>query len=261
MSRAAAPVRWARALVVSAAVHLGWIWLLGSGGPHPVPLTVRQQSEVVVDLASRTAPVVAPPAPVVAPDPAVRGRRARRPHVDPVQVPSSLPPATTFASEMGAGLEVLEGLTTTAGVGTGPAVADGPDEGPPGGGGDALGRRARPRELVARVVGSGSDLGEVGPPGAAVVSLREATALRIRDYFPRLPAALWTDARPYIVRIGLCVSDAGRVIEAVLQSAASPTLDPLVLAAVRGWRYRPRLVDGQPQPFCHAVTISYDRAY
>jgi hypothetical protein len=163
--------------------------------------------------------------------------------------------------EIGGGLEVLEALTTTAGVASGPAVADGPEEGSPGGGGEALGPRARPRELVARVVGSGAALGDVGPQGAPVVSLREATALRTRDYFPRLPAALWTEARPYIVRIGLCVSDAGRVMEAVLQSAASPALDPLVLAAVRGWRYHPRLVDGQPQPFCHTVTISYERAY
>jgi hypothetical protein len=257
MSRASARVRWARALLVSAAVHLGWIWMLRDGGPRPVALTaLRQQSEVVVDLAARTAPVVAAAAAVMASDAVAHGRRVRRPRIEPVLPPSPVPPVT--APEIGGGLEVLDGLMARGAVGAG-AVPDGPepDTGNPGGGGDALGPRARPRELVARVVGSG----EVVPPGAPVVSLREATALRTRDYFPRLPAALWTDARPYIVRVGLCVSDAGRVIDAVLQSAASPALDPLVLAAVRGWRYRPRLVDGQPQPFCHAVTIAYERAY
>jgi TonB family protein len=85
--------------------------------------------------------------------------------------------------------------------------------------------------------------------------------LRIRDYFPRLPAAAWPELRPYIVRVGLCVSEAGAVTEAVLQSSASPALDPVVLTAVKGWRYRPRLVDGQARPFCHAVTIAYERAY
>jgi TonB family protein len=145
-----------------------------------------------------------------------------------------------------------------AGFVAGPSAAgDGPDDEGGGAGGAALGVRGRPRELVARVVGAGP---YQGPETAPVVSLKEATALRTRDYFPRLPAALWPEARPYIVRVRLCVSEAGRVTDAALQSAASAVLDPQVLAAVKGWRYRPRLIGGEARPFCHTVTIAYERA-
>jgi hypothetical protein len=46
-----------------------------------------------------------------------------------------------------------------------------------------------------------------------------------------------------------------------LAIAASARLDPVVLAAVRGWRYRPRLEGGKPSPFCHGVVIKYERHY
>ena len=79
--------------------------------------------------------------------------------------------------------------------------------------------------------------------------------------FPRLPAALWPDRGPYVVAIELCVSEQGQVSEAELLSRASARLDPVVLAAVRGWRYRPRLEGGKPSPFCHGVIIKYERHY
>jgi hypothetical protein len=136
----------------------------------------------------------------------------------------------------------------------------------PGGAGDESGEgqggglaRGRRPELFARVIGGGIPTGAHGD--RRYVSLREATSLRTRDYFPRLPAALWTERGPYVVVIELCVSVEGRVSRAALQSQASPRLDPLVLAAVRGWRYRPRLEEGQPSPFCHGVVIKYERIY
>ena len=99
------------------------------------------------------------------------------------------------------------------------------------------------------------------PPGPPFVSLKEATTLRTHDYFPRLPAALWPERGPYVVAIELCVSEHGQVSEAELLSGASARLDPVVLAAVRGWRYRPRLESGKPSPFCHGVIIKYERHY
>jgi outer membrane biosynthesis protein TonB len=63
-----------------------------------------------------------------------------------------------------------------------------------------------------------------------------------------------------VLAIQICVAEDGRVSEAALRSAVSPTLDGIVLEAVRSWRYHPRLVDGQPAPFCHGVVIRYERA-
>jgi TonB family protein len=185
----------------------------------------------------------------------IRGRRPHRPRPDlarPRPVPISFEPEPAAEDDVEAGPAENDPM--------GPPDAAGGSLGPGEGGvGITLGRHGRPRELVARVVGAGSELAGVGD--APTVSLKEATSLRVRDYFPRLPAASWPEARPYIVRVALCVSEAGSVTDAVLQSSASSTLDPLVLAAVRSWRYRPRLIDGTPHRFCHAVTIAYERAY
>jgi TonB family protein len=93
------------------------------------------------------------------------------------------------------------------------------------------------------------------------VSLKEATSLRTHDHFPRLPAALWPDRGPYLVALQVCVSAEGRVSDAALMSHGSARLDPIVVQAVRGWRYRPRLQDGQPGPFCHGILIKYEVAY
>jgi TonB family protein len=92
-----------------------------------------------------------------------------------------------------------------------------------------------------------------------VISHDEATTLRARDSFPRLPESVWSGGRPYVVKLEICVADDGRVREAVLRSSASARLDPIVLAAVRTWRYRPRLVGGKATPFCHGVVIKYER--
>lgn len=149
-----------------------------------------------------------------------------------------------------------------------PGGPDGHDETETGGGGDATGPgfggddrggggRLR-RELRARVVGD-------SPPrrnqtGARpFISGLEATALRMRDFFPRLPESLWSRRGPYVVTLDVCVSERGFVDHVTLRSSAAPTLDAMVLAAVTTWRYRPRLVAGVRSPFCHGVTIKYER--
>ena len=93
------------------------------------------------------------------------------------------------------------------------------------------------------------------------VSLKEATLLRTHDFFPRLPAALWSGRGPYLVALEVCVSEEGRVNEAALLSSGSARLDPVVLQAVRGWRYRPRVLDGRAAPFCHGILIKYEGPY
>ena len=95
--------------------------------------------------------------------------------------------------------------------------------------------------------------------GSPIISHDEATALRTRDSFPRLPESVWPEWRPYIVKLEICVGEDGRVREAALRSSASARLDPVVLAAAKTWQYQPRLVDGKPAPFCHGVVIKYER--
>jgi hypothetical protein len=134
-----------------------------------------------------------------------------------------------------------------------------------GGAGDGtpgtIGRGRRPPELFGRVIGSGLRRGSAVRGDLPFVSLKEATSLRTHDHFPRLPAALWPDHGPYLVALQVCVTAEGRVGDAALMSHGSARLDPIVLQAVRGWRYRPRLQDGQPGPFCHGILIKYEVAY
>jgi outer membrane biosynthesis protein TonB len=145
-----------------------------------------------------------------------------------------------------------------AGAGDGASAGDGLGDGVGDGFGPGAGGTAMSRELHARVLGN--EEVDVRPRAdAPTISHDEATALRTRDRFPRLPESVWSDWRPYLVKLELCVGADGRVHEAVLRSSASPRLDPVVLAAAKTWQYRPRLVDGKPAPFCHGVVIKYER--
>jgi hypothetical protein len=145
-----------------------------------------------------------------------------------------------------------------AGAGDGAATGDGLGDGLGDGFGPGAGGTAMSRELHARVLGN--EEVDVRPRAdAPTISHDEATALRTRDRFPRLPESVWPDWRPYVVKLEICVGADGRVHEAALRSSASARLDPVVLAAAKTWQYRPRLVDGKPAPFCHGVVIKYER--
>lgn len=115
-------------------------------------------------------------------------------------------------------------------------------------------------ELHARVYGRQHEVVPVansdGPP---FITDREATTLRTRDYFPRLPGEEWTAHGPYVVTLDICVDADGSVMDATLRSSASASLDAIVLSAARTWRYRPRVVNGRAAAFCHRVVIRYDR--
>jgi hypothetical protein len=180
--------------------------------------------------------------------------RARRPDLARASRAAVAQPATIEVPAVA--MESASGSATSAiavGFGSGDL-----GEGPGDGGGSVRGRRP---ELFARVIGGGVAAESPARRNRPFVSLKEATTLRTDDYFPRLPAALWPERGPYVVAIELCVSEHGQVSEAELLSGASARLDPVVLAAVRGWRYRPRLEGGKPSPFCHGVIIKYERHY
>ena len=163
-------------------------------------------------------------------------------------------PAAAATASSGAPGDQPAGAGDVDGAGAGNGLGDGLGDGfGPGAGGTAMSR-----ELHARVLGN--EAFDVRPrEGAPTIEHDEATALRTRDSFPRLPESVWPEWRPYIVRLEICVAEDGHVREAVLRSSASPRLDPLVLAAAKTWLYRPRVVDGKPAPFCHGVVIKYER--
>jgi hypothetical protein len=145
-----------------------------------------------------------------------------------------------------------------AGTGEGAGAGNGLGDGFGDGFGDGPGDTAISRQLHARVLGY--EVVDMQPrDDAPIISHDEATALRTRDRFPRLPESVWPEWRPYVVKLEICVGEDGHVREAVLRSSASPRLDPVVLAAAKTWQYRPRLVNGKPAPFCHGVVIKYER--
>jgi TonB family protein len=114
------------------------------------------------------------------------------------------------------------------------------------------------KELHARILGDVT----VDLPGddqhRTVLTHDQATALRQRDIFPRLPESLWPAWRPYIVTLRVCVDEQGRVSDATLLSSAAPRLDRMVAAAARSWQYRPLQAMGHATAFCHAVVIQYE---
>jgi periplasmic protein TonB len=89
------------------------------------------------------------------------------------------------------------------------------------------------------------------------VSPSEATYLRTYETFPSLPRSLWVVGRVYNVMTRVCVSPEGRVSGVAIRSGAEPELDQLLVATMRSWRYRPRLVDGAARPFCHLMKVQY----
>jgi hypothetical protein len=97
------------------------------------------------------------------------------------------------------------------------------------------------------------------PPSspARPISPLEASYLRIHETFPPLPAGLLRRGRYYTVIVQICVDRTGSVFDVALQHGAAPELDAVVLAALHTWRYRPLIVGGTPQPFCHGMILHY----
>jgi hypothetical protein len=187
--------------------------------------------------------------------PAARRMRAlAAPIAVPVEPPVTAEPlAEEEGDDQPGALDGGEDLGPPQGSGAGAAAPTGQAE---QSGGRATGRR--PVELFGRVVGGGGGAA-MGPRGLPYAALKESTELRTYDVFPPLPASQWPIDRPYLVVLDVCVSGDGQVSDVALVRPASRVFDPLVVDAVRTWRYRPRLVDGQAQAFCHVVAIKYER--
>jgi outer membrane biosynthesis protein TonB len=218
----------------------------GGGGPT----RPRDLATTIQPRARRARPVRAS-APTGAAEPA------------PAEPAPEMPPPTetgTMEVSPAVGAAAPAAGTATRGEPTGDGEGDGSGDGFGSGDGSGIGPGSGEmgRELHARVLGN--ELLDVrAREGIPIVSHDEATALRTRDAFPRLPESVWAEWRPYVVKLEVCVGEDGRVREAVLRSSASARLDPIVRAAVKTWRYQPRVVAGKPSPFCHGVVIKYER--
>jgi outer membrane biosynthesis protein TonB len=274
-----------RSLLVSCALHGVIVLIVLATSPR----RDTRESASAVEIAFDAAPAPIPPlavdvdrlthtgggGPVHPIQPAVESARAyrRRPLAIRAAVadrpstpepPGLAPPPATEESlvEVAPGAPAPgptgEPAVPAAGNGDGTGAGNGLGDGFGDGFGLGAGGPAMRRELHARVLGN--EAVNVRPrEGSPTISHDEATALRTHDSFPRLPESVWAEWRPYIVKLEICVAEDGRVGEAVLRSSASTRLDPIVLAAAKTWRYRPRLVDGKPAPFCHGVVIKYER--
>jgi TonB family protein len=111
---------------------------------------------------------------------------------------------------------------------------------------------------------AGDDEALVGPPlpgRPTRVSMNYAAYLRTYEPFPTLPDSCWPPGRTTnTVLLEICVSERGEVSDVVVRESAGEEVDAYLTSAARTWRYRPRVVQGAPQPFCHPIRLVYTRA-
>jgi hypothetical protein len=69
--------------------------------------------------------------------------------------------------------------------------------------------------------------------------------------------SLWVVGRIYAVLTQVCVSAEGLVTSVAVKDGGARDLEQVITASVHSWRYRPRLIAGQPRPFCHLMRFVY----
>jgi hypothetical protein len=228
--------RWGLSGVLSIGAHLTLVgvFLAGAGtrydrvdgrGIHDLENVIDFELVQAADAAPVPEKLVGPPAP--APE-VVTTRRGRaiprqRPITEPaaIRMPVSAGPVETSAMRD-------------------PAAQDE---------GDADEEEAPPPPIVASAPAPASDPLSIPAP--------EATYLRTYETFPSLPRSLWVSGRVYSVLAQVCVSTEGRVSNVVIKHGAAPELDRVVMSTLQSWRYRPRLVEGTPRPFCHLLKLDF----
>jgi hypothetical protein len=109
---------------------------------------------------------------------------------------------------------------------------------------------------------------ELGPPKPGkparpvYISSNLAAYFRTVEHFPSLPETYWRGGQSeYPMMVQVCVSTEGTVTTITMQQNkdTNPDIDELVTNAIRTWRYRPRIINGYPRPFCHPIRIEYSR--
>lgn len=103
----------------------------------------------------------------------------------------------------------------------------------------------------------GRGVGQGAADRARVISPEEARYYRIYETFPRLPEELRSRGSRYRVRVNICIAASGDVQAVEITQGGPPALERALAQAIRTWRYRPRLVEGVPTPFCHPLAVQY----
>jgi outer membrane biosynthesis protein TonB len=83
-------------------------------------------------------------------------------------------------------------------------------------------------------------------------------SMRTEGSPPRVPRELLRAGEGWKIPAELCVTPQGRVdLIRLLQPGAGrdPRVDAAILEAVRRWSYGQYVLNGVPQPFCHALII------
>jgi hypothetical protein len=96
------------------------------------------------------------------------------------------------------------------------------------------------------------------PVRAAYISQDSAAYYRTHDDMPSMPAWM-AGHRDYAMLFRICVSTEGTVSNVVVLKSANEEADQILCNAIQKWRYRPRIIDGTPRPFCHPIRIVYSR--
>jgi hypothetical protein len=96
------------------------------------------------------------------------------------------------------------------------------------------------------------------PPAPAWLSTTAASYLRTYDFFPGAPSSLSRQRAPYVVLARVCVAPDGRVNDVVIEQGAERALDGLLARAMRTWRYRPLVLNGEARAFCHPIRVKYE---
>ncbi len=126
----------------------------------------------------------------------------------------------------------------------GPGTADGVKGGVAGG-------------VKGGVVGGtvGGTIGGTGtapaPVAAKFLPPHMAAQQRISGAEPDFPAHLRRAGANYLVMVKIVVGVSGAVESVTLQKRADPTLDGIVVATVKTWRFRPLMANGTPVPFSY----------
>jgi protein TonB len=101
--------------------------------------------------------------------------------------------------------------------------------------------------------------GTIGAPEPEIQSLpaQMANSRRISGAEPELPAVLRRTSLVYVVAAKICVSKTGSIDSVSITQSSDSLLERNVLAAVKGWRYRPFMSNNKAVPFCTSLRFEY----
>lgn len=101
--------------------------------------------------------------------------------------------------------------------------------------------------------GSGTGTGQAAFVAPNVATGQLAIDPQADAYRVKLPPALARAGVRLWALVRLCARPDGRVHDVKILKGADAALDPLIVATLGTWRYRPYAVNGRPVPFCTNV--------